>query len=340
MGSPPPESAPARSPEPPPGPHAPRRLGFTIPVFPYDVRASCELARLAEDAGYTDAWGAEVGGTDGFAVAAAVGVSTRTIRIGTAIIPAATRPPALIAMGAVTAQQASGGRYCLGLGASSPAIVAGWMGMPYERPFARMKETVEAVRAALTGEKVDYEGETLRVRGFRLEAVPAAPIPLFLAALGPRMLSLAAESADGVALFLATEEGVRRAAKAAPGRELLARIMCFAGQPLSEVREFVRWLVNPYLAVPGYNRFIAEQGYDDVARAVATAWKNKDRKAGLAAIPDELIDALVIAGSPGECAERIASFRAAGVDTPVLQFLHPELSRDAIKNGLLALADA
>jgi probable F420-dependent oxidoreductase len=317
-----------------------RRLGFTIPVFPLDVRATCEIARAAEDAGYTDAWGAEVGGTDGFAVAAAVGVATERIRIGTAIIPSFTRPPALIAMGAVAAQQASGGRYCLGLGASSPAIIEGWMGLSYDRPYQRTKETIEAVRAALAGEKVDYAGDTLHVKGFRLEAAPAEPIPLFLAALGPRMLSLAAEQADGVALYLATEEGVRLAAKAAPGRELLARIMCFVDQPIDEVREFVRWLINPYLAVPGYNRFIAEQGYEDVARGVAEAWKNRDRKAGLAAIPDELIDALVITGSPDECAERIASFRDAGLDTPVMQFLHPQLSGDAIKKALFDLAEA
>jgi probable F420-dependent oxidoreductase len=295
---------------------------------------------MAEGSGYTDAWGAEVGGTDGFAVAAAVGVSTETIRIGTAIVPAYTRPPALIAMGAVAAQQASGGRYCLGLGASSPAIIQGWMGLAYDRPFTRMKETVEAVQLALAGDKVDYSGETVQVKGFRLEATPERPIPLFLAALGPRMLSLAAERADGVALYLATEEGVRLAAKAAPGKELLARIMCFVDQPRDEVREFVRWLVNPYLAVPGYNRFIAAQGYEDVARGVADAWKKRDRKAGLAAISDELVDALVITGSPGECAERVASFREAGLDTPVLQFLHPQLSRDAIKKGLFDLAGA
>jgi probable F420-dependent oxidoreductase len=317
-----------------------RRLGFSIPVFPFDVRETCELARAAEAAGYTDAWGAEVGGTDGFAVAAAVGVATEKIRIGTAIIPVYTRPPALIAMGAVAAHQASAGRYCLGLGASSPAIVEGWMGFPYDRPYRRVMETLEAVRAALRGEKVDYAGETLNVRGFRLEAAPETPIPIFVAALGPRMLSLAAEHADGIALYLATEEGVRLAAKAAPGKELLARIMCFVDQPIDEVREFVRWLVNPYLAVPGYNRFIAEQGYDDVARAVADAWKKRDRKAGLAAIPDDLIDALVIAGSAGECADRIASFRDAGLDTPVMQFLHPRLSRDAIKKGLFDLAGA
>jgi alkanesulfonate monooxygenase SsuD/methylene tetrahydromethanopterin reductase-like flavin-dependent oxidoreductase (luciferase family) len=178
------------------------------------------------------------------------------------------------------------------------------------------------------------------VKGFRLEAAPAQRVPIFLAALGPRMLALAADKADGVALFLASEEGVRIAAKAAPGRELLARVMCFVDQPLDQVREFARWLINPYLAVPGYNRFIAAQGFEDVARAVADAWKNRDRKAGLAAIPDELIDALVIAGPPGACAERIASFREAGLDTPVMMFLHTEMSRDAIRKAVLDLASA
>lgn len=322
------------------GPPLSRRLGFTVPVLPFDLRASCELARAAEAAGYTDAWAAEVGGTDGFAVASAVGVASEKLRIGIAIVPVYTRPPALIAMGAAAAQQASGGRFCLGLGASSPVIVEGWMGFDYDRPYRRMKETLEAVRAALAGEKVDYAGETLNVKGFRLEAAPAEPVPIFLAALGPRMLSLAAEGADGVALFLATEDGVRLAAKAAPGRELLGRIMCFVDQPRDEVREFARWLINPYLAVPGYNRFVAAQGFDDVARKVAEAWTNRDRKAALAAIPNELVDALVIAGPAGECAERIASFRDAGLDTPVMMFLHTKLDGEATRKAVLDLAEA
>lgn len=323
-----------------PPPPRPRRLGFTVPVLPFDLRESSELARAAEDAGYTDAWAAEVGGTDGFAVASAVGIATEKLRIGIAIVPAFTRPPALIAMGAVAAQQASGGRFCLGLGASSPVIVEGWMGFAYDRPYRRMKETLESVRSALAGEKVDYDGETLRVKGFRLEAAPAQPVPIFLAALGPRMLSLASEGADGVALFLASEDGVRIAAKAAPERELLGRIMCFVDQPRDEVREFARWLINPYLAVPGYNRFVAEQGFEDVARAVGDAWKQRDRKAALAAIPNELVDALVISGPAGECAERIDSFRDAGLDTPVMMFLHTQLDREAIRKAVFDLAAA
>ena len=315
-----------------------RRLGFTVPLLPFTLRESCELAREAEGRGYTDAWSAEVGGTDAFAVASAVGVATETMRLGTAIVPAYTRPPALIAMGAVSAHQASGGRFTLGLGASSPAIIENWMGLAYDRPYRRMKETLEAVRAALSGQKTDYSGETLHVKGFRLESPPATPIPLFIAALGPRMLSLAAEAADGVALYLATEEGVRLAAKAAPGKELLARIMCFVGEPRDEVRQFVRWAINPYLAVPGYNRFIAAQGYEDVAAAIADAWRTGDRKGALAAIPDELIDGLVICGTPDECNERIESFRAAGLTTPVMMFLSTQMSHASIKNAVVALA--
>lgn len=314
------------------------RLGFTIPLVPFDVRETCDLARSAEAAGYTDAWSAEVGGTDGFAVASAVGVATTSLRIGTAIIPAYTRPPALIAMGAATAQQACAGRFVLGLGASSPAIIEGWMGLAYDRPYARVKETLAAVRVALAGEKVDYAGETVRARGFRLESPPTRPIPIFLAALGPRMLSLAAAEADGVALFLATEDGVRIAAKAAPDKELFARIMCFVDQPRDEVRDFARWLINPYLAVPGYNRYVAEQGFEDVARAVADGWRAGDRKAALAAIPNELVDALVISGPAGECKERIESFRSAGLTTPVMMFLSTQMSKDATEKALTALA--
>jgi probable F420-dependent oxidoreductase len=315
-----------------------RRLGFTVPVLPFTVRETCDLAREAERRGYTDAWSAEVGGTDGFAVACAVAIATESMRLGTAIVPAYTRPPALIAMGALSAHQASGGRFTLGLGASSPAIIENWMGLAYERPYQRMKETLEAVRAALTGQKTDYSGETLHLKGFRLEVPPSTPIPIFLAALGPRMLGLAAESADGVALYLASEEGVRLAAKAAPGKELIARIMCFVDQPRDEVRQFVRWAINPYLAVPGYNRFIAAQGFEDVAAGVANAWRTGDRKGALDAITDELIDALVICGSPGECNERIESFREAGLTTPVMMFLSTQMSHDSIKHSLLSLA--
>ncbi len=184
------------------------RLGLTFPLFPLDVRESCQQARRAEDLGYTDGWTAEVSGPDALAVATAVGIATETMRIGSAIVPAYTRPPALIAMGALAAHQASAGRFILGIGASSPVIVESWMGIPFELPYTKMKETLAAVRAALSGEKVKMQGKTVTVSGFKLDT-PAPDLPIYIAALGPKMTELAASEADGIALYLASEVGVR-----------------------------------------------------------------------------------------------------------------------------------
>ena len=299
----------------------PDRLGFTPPLLGFSVRRSAELAREAEDLGYTDAWTAETSGPDAFSVAAAVAMTTTTMRIGCAVVPVYTRPPALLAMSALAVQQASDGRFCLGIGASSPVIVGGWMGQKFERPLIRTRETIEVVKAALAGEKVKYQGETLVVASFRLDAPPEQPIPIFLAALGPKMLGLANEMADGIALYLASDEGVRIARDAAPGKEIVERIMCCPDEPEDEVRNLIRWLITPYLAVPAYNSFIAAQGYDDVAGKLMTSWTNGDRDAARDAIPDELVDKLVLIGPAEKCKERLAELRAAGLDTPILAFI-------------------
>ncbi|MFN2593944.1 MAG: LLM class F420-dependent oxidoreductase, partial [Actinomycetota bacterium] len=288
--------------------------------------------------GYTDAWSAEVNGADAFAAAAAVGVATESLRIGCAIVPIFTRPPALIAMGAATAQAASGGRFCLGLGASSPVIVEQWMGSTFERPVARMRETVTAVRAALNGEKLSVEGKTIKSRGFRLEGPPAERVPIFLAALGPQMRRLAASEADGIALFLASEEGVRITRKAAGDLELIERLFCFVDQDPAEVRDACRWLFAPYLAVPGYNRFVAEQGFDREASAARDAWAAGDRKAAVAALSDRLVDALAVSGSAQDCKDRIESLRDAGLDTPIIALLSTSMNKESIKKALLDLA--
>jgi probable F420-dependent oxidoreductase len=313
------------------------RLGFSIPLTNHDLRESCELARRAEEIGCTDAWAAETSGPDGFSAASAVGVSTTTLRIGIAIAPVFTRPPALIAMSALAAQEACAGRFVLGLGASSEVIVSGWMGESYEKPVRRVRETVEAVRQALAGEKVRYEGETVAVGGFKLDQPPSIPVPIYLAALGPRMLELAAEVGDGVALFLASEEGVRIAAKAAPGKEIVERIVCVPNEPEEEVRGAFRWMFAPYLVVPGYNRFVAAQGFEAEAEGVRTAWASGDRKGALAAVSDRLVDAMLITGPADRCKERLESFRDAGLSTPILFFLSSR-GPHAIVQALEAMA--
>lgn len=315
------------------------RLGFTPPFLGMSVRDSARLAREAEDLGYTDAWTAETAGPDAFSVAAAVAITTERLRLGCAIVPIYTRPPALLAMSALAVHQASDGRFCLGLGSSSPVIVEGWMGQRLERPLVRMTETVAAIKAAFRGEKVGFDGETLSVAGFRLDGAPGTELPVFIAALGPKMMALANEEAEGIALYLATEEGVKMARKAAPGKEIVERLMCCPGEPVDEVRGLIKWLTAPYLAVPAYNRFIAAQGYEDVASKLARAWSAGDREAARDAIPDELVDRLVLLGPPGACKERIAELRAAGLDTPVLFFLSSQ-GPAAVEKSFRAMAPA
>lgn len=311
-----------------------RRLGITVPLPGFTVRGACELARRAEELGYTDAWSSEVSGPDGFSVAAAVGATTTEIRIGCAIAPAFSRPPALIAMSALAASQASEGRFVLGLGASTPTIVENWMGIPFDRPLTRMRETVEVVKQALAGEKVTYDGATVQLNGFRLEGGPVE-VPIFLAALGPRMMELANAEAAGIALYAVTEEGVRLARKAAPDVELAARLICIPDQPADEVREFSRFLLTPYVAADGYNSWIARQGFEDEASAVRAAWDARDRKAAIAAMSDRLVEALVIAGPAAACKERLESFREAGLDTPILLLIAqqgPEVARSMMES--------
>jgi probable F420-dependent oxidoreductase len=280
--------------------------------------------------GYTDAWSAEVSGPDAFSVASAVGVSTSSLRVGCAIAPAFTRPPALIAMSALAASQASEGRFCLGLGASTPTIVENWMGLDFERPVERMRETIAIVKQALAGEKVTFEGHSASVKGFRLEGAPAE-VPIFVAALGPKMMELANAEADGIALYAVAEEGVRLAKKAAPDLELAARLICLPDQPLDEVRDFARFLLTPYVAAEGYNSWIARQGFEEEAAAVKTAWDARDRNAAVAAMSDRLVEALVIAGPANACKERVQSFREAGLDTPILFFIAQQGPEAALK---------
>jgi probable F420-dependent oxidoreductase len=294
------------------------RAGLTLPLWPFDLGRSLEIARLAEELGYTDIWTAETSGADGLAAAAAIGAVTQSVRIGCAVVPAYTRPAPLIAMGALAAHQASRGRFCLGIGASSPTIIERWMGLPFEAPLKRVAETVQVVKSALTGEKVKFSGETMSVNGFKLEAPPESPIPLYLAALGPRMMELAASEADGISLFLTTEAGVRLARERAPDLSLMARLPCCPDEPIEEVRGVARWMLAPYVSVPAYNRFLVAQGYEDDARAVATAWEAGDRAGALEAMSDRLIDDLVLMGPAEACKEKLESFREAGLETPVL----------------------
>jgi alkanesulfonate monooxygenase SsuD/methylene tetrahydromethanopterin reductase-like flavin-dependent oxidoreductase (luciferase family) len=181
------------------------------------------LAQRAEAAGYTDLWSAESVGYDGFAPLAVAAVATKEVRLATGIVNPFTRGRTLLAQSCATLQDLSGGRFVLGLGASSNVIVEQWNGIPFEKPLRRVREMVEYLRVVLAGERGDG--------GFKLPAPPVAPIPIVLAALRDRMLRLAREQADGAFTNFVPLSGVPQVVEAfgAAEKELACRFFCFLG---------------------------------------------------------------------------------------------------------------
>src|SRR6266487_5970274 len=166
-----------------------QRWGLTLPLPSLPLRRHAELVRRAEAAGYTDLWSGETQGPDGFTPLALAATWTERARLGTGVVGVFTRGPALLAQQAAALTDASDGRFVLGLGASSDRIVAGWNGIPFERPLSRVSETVDFLDAALAGDRT--------TSGFKLEQAPTAPPPIVLAALRGKMLRLAVEKASG-----------------------------------------------------------------------------------------------------------------------------------------------
>jgi probable F420-dependent oxidoreductase len=305
------------------------RLGITVGMEGASLGDALENARRAESLGYTDAWTAEVAGPDGLTPLAVLAAMTDRLRLGTAILPVFTRPPALMAMGAAALADLSRGRFVLGLGTSSDVIIERWMGLGFDRPLTRMREYVAVLRSAFAGDKVSYAGRTVEVSDFRLQHDPKATIPIYLAALGPKACRLAGEVADGVALFLKTPVGVRRALQLVAegagkagrdlrGFEAIIRLPVIMGGDERATAMLARRTIVAYAVVDVYNRSLADQGYAEEARAIAAAWASGDRKGAVAAVSDRMVEDLVIIGGPRDCRSKIEAFRKAGIGTPIL----------------------
>jgi probable F420-dependent oxidoreductase len=306
------------------------RLAISLPPPFLSPRGCIELARTAErDWGYDAIWLAETNGPDSASLAGALAMATTRATLGTAIVPAQTRTPAVLAMTAATLEGLAPGRFVLGLGSSSHAIVEGWHGLAFEKPLARVRETVAIVRAALAGGKTDFAGRTVRSRGLRLGFVPERPVPIYLAALRERMLELAGEIGDGLIVNLfpvtamprilaAFRRGAARAGRDARASEVVCRFQVAVTDDVPAARRLIRLAFAGYIAQPVYNAYFRWCGFEAEAAAVAEAFARGDRAASAAAMTDALVDRIAILGSAARCREQIAEFVAAGVTTPVI----------------------
>jgi probable F420-dependent oxidoreductase len=275
------------------------------------------------------------------------------MRLGTAIANVFTRGPATLAMSAATVADLAPGRFILGIGAGSQPIVESWNGGHFALPATRVREMVQVVRAALTGERVVFRGKALSVDGFRLVRPPAAPVPIYVAALRPGMLRVAGEVGDGVILnWLSAADvpgvvRVVREAAAAAGRdpasiEITARLLVNVDEPGPQADAGVRRHVTAYLNVPVYRAFQEWLGRGAVLAPMWQAWERGDRKAALAAVPEAVMADIILRGSMAEIRAHVRRYLEAGIDTAFLQVstleTDPARRRQVLGDAVRALA--
>lgn len=300
-----------------------QRWGLTIPRTGVALLDHADLVRALPAFGYTDLWSSEINGVDAFTPLTLASVWEPSLRLGTAIVPVYTRGPALIAMSAAALATAAPGRFVLGLGASSPVIVGNWNGIAFDEPYRHTRDVLRVVRAALNGLRVDGKFDSFTIKRFKLEQAPQIPPKIMLAALRPQMLRLAGREADGAILNWLACYDVPRCVESVGNDtvEIVARIFVCPTEDAAYARQFGRTLISTYLTVPAYAAFQEWLGRGPALRAMHEAWAAGDRAGAAAAVPDDVVDDLVLHGSPEFVRERVRAYVAAGVNTPVLAVL-------------------
>ncbi|WP_136718502.1 TIGR04024 family LLM class F420-dependent oxidoreductase [Halorientalis salina] len=328
------------------------KLDTTLPMstFP-SMDAAIEFAQDAEDVGYSFISMSEVTGYNAVAVQGALARQTTEIGITNDVISPYGRSPALLGQTAATVQQLSGGRYRMGLGASSPPLAEQWHGREFDRPLRTLREAIEIINMILAGERADYSGEIFDLGGLNPEFDAIEPKPgIDIAALGPKSVEMTGRFADGWVPQLFTPDGLRdRLEDLERGAELGDRSLddlrvtptfrCCALEDRERARTLARDQLVFMLAAygPFYRESVARQGWEEVTSEIHQRWEDGDKEGARDALPDELMDDLVGAGRPEEVRERIRKFTDIdAVDAVRISFSHGqsveelEQTRDAL----------
>jgi probable F420-dependent oxidoreductase len=312
----------------------PVRWALTFPFTGLPLRDHREVVERAEQAGFDDLWSGETNGADGFTPLVLAAAWTERMRLGTGVVNVFTRGPAVLAQHAAALQDASGGRFCLGVGSSSNVIVEGWNGIPFERPLTKVRETVGVLREILSGGRGPG--------GFKLETAPDPPPPIYVAALRERMLRLGGALADGVfvnflplsnltTVIAEIRAGEREAGSDEGNGDVLCRFFCIP-QPAEEAMPLARWMLAAYATVPVYEAFFRWLGWGEAIDPMVAAWRDGDRARARELAPENLIRDIFVFGGPEEQKARLARFVEGGITTPVLTpICPPEALPEAIE---------
>jgi F420-dependent oxidoreductase-like protein len=302
-----------------------------------------ELAQEAERLGYDSAWAAEAWGTDAVTVLSWLAARTTTLKLGTGILQMPARTPAMTAMTAATLDLISGGRLLLGVGTSGPQVVEGWHGQPFGKPLGRTREYVEIVRAALRREALEHRGEHYEIpyRGddatglgkpLKLMLRPIRDrIPVYLAAIGPRNVALAAEIADGwLPIWLSPDHyrdvfGASLASTPDDFDVAAFAVPVVLDDDLQAARDAVKPQLALYVGGMGsrgtnyYAALVGRYGYEAEAARIQDLYLGGNKLEATAAVPDALVDEVALVGPRERIADRLAAWRECGVTTLVVQ---------------------
>jgi coenzyme F420-dependent oxidoreductase len=328
------------------------RIGLTLPRSEdLPRREIVEVVRQAEGLGYDSVWVGESWGRDGFTWLTQLACHTSRIKLATGITPVYSRSPALIAQTVAALDEISEGRVILGLGTSGPLVIESWHGLPFDRPLRRTREYIEIIRLALSGERVNYDGEIFRLKGFRLPFTPVrSRVPVYVASLGPQNLRLTGELADGwLPIYLdAThlpgfrrdiERGAVRVGRGLEAIDVAPYVLSCVSEDVEAVRRLVQAHLAYYIGGMGtfYADLIARYGFEDEVARVREAWGRRDRQAAAGQVSDAMVARMAICGSPQEGRAQLERYRAAGVTLPIVSFAHGA-SRAMIRQTLEGLA--
>jgi 5,10-methylenetetrahydromethanopterin reductase len=305
------------------------KIGFSLgPLLSIEDLLRC--AKMADQQQNIDSiWIPESWGRESFSSLGAISQITKNVRLGTSIIGIYSRTPAIIAMAAATLDMLSGNRAIIGLGASTPAIVENWHGVHFDMPARRMKEYIELVRLMTQGEKVNYSGKFFKINNFKMLHQPQRKhIPIFMAAVNKKMISIASDLADGILLYLRPFEELSKIvyelkqAKKGKAFEIACSFICaVSNKEPQKARERAAVTLAFYVAVGKYySNFLAENGFKAEVQEIIEEYKKSGAESAAKFVSDKMLSSLAICGSSEECRESLSKFVSTGITLPILQF--------------------